>query len=320
MKAIIILALLISSLPLFAQDTGTNAVTTPPPVAQAAITNTITPFQQAVADYQQPPNTWVSAQNVAKLSATMDKLPPIPEEARKHFVMGATEFKEAKNTGDFLQAAGEFFQSSIIAPWWAEAWNNMTVSRESAGDYDYALNCLKVYQLFKLNGDEARAAQDLLYKIQAEKDLAAKHTADQQAADTANAQAAAKAQADADAAKEKAALNNFIRSIQGNWLTSRVHFLSIGKNDDGSVEITYFYTQGIAVEKKFPISNIKVTGSSLEFTDTFHDPSGYAYIENYKLSLDSGGHLVGTYDMVVYGPNNNLMQKLHDDNCRFDRQ
>ena len=47
-KSIITLTLLISSLPLFAQDTGTNAA------------------------------------------------PQIPEEARKHFVMGETMFKEAK--------------------------------------------------------------------------------------------------------------------------------------------------------------------------------------------------------------------------------
>ena len=178
MKNCITFALLVSSLPLFGQ---TNA--------PADGTNSITPFQQAVADCQQ---TWTfpNAEKVAKLTAGMETLPPIPEEARKHFVMGGTVFKEAANKADFLQAAMEFYQACTNAPWFAKAWNNMAVSCEKADNYDYALNSLKVYLDFKLSDDEARAAQDMVYKIQAEKDLAAKHAAD----DAANAQSAVKVQ------------------------------------------------------------------------------------------------------------------------------
>ena len=74
--ALICLSLLAPSL--FGQTNAPADSTNAPPV----VTNTVTPFQQAVADYQQPPNTWVSAQNVAKLSATMDTLPPLPADAR----------------------------------------------------------------------------------------------------------------------------------------------------------------------------------------------------------------------------------------------
>jgi hypothetical protein len=48
-------------------------------------------FQQAVAAYQRS-NSVANAEKVIKLAAALPQLPPIPEEARKHFVMGQTIF------------------------------------------------------------------------------------------------------------------------------------------------------------------------------------------------------------------------------------
>jgi hypothetical protein len=122
MKILIALALIISSLPLFAQDTGTNAVTTPPPV---------------------------------------------PEEARKHFVMGTTLFKDAKTPDDYSQVEGEFKQATDLAPQWPEARYNLALAKEAAGDYSGAEADLKLYQQFKLSDDEARTVQDKIYAVEA---------------------------------------------------------------------------------------------------------------------------------------------------------
>src|SRR5580692_947407 len=126
MKIKILLALICLSLltpTLFGQTNAPADSTNAAP----AITNTITPFQQAVADYQQPPNSWVTAQNVAKLSATVDILPPTPAEARRHLVMGQTIFKAATSMNDFQQAYWEFYQASTNAPWVANIWFNMAL-------------------------------------------------------------------------------------------------------------------------------------------------------------------------------------------------
>ena len=77
-------------------------------------------FQQAVAAYLQSHNV-STATNVIKLAAAMDQLPPIPEEARRHYVSGTTLFKQAKSTDDIKQAADEFEQATRLAPWWPEA-------------------------------------------------------------------------------------------------------------------------------------------------------------------------------------------------------
>src|ERR1700720_3892291 len=60
---------------------------------------------------------------------------PIAEEARRHFVMGETIFKEAKNAGAFSQAAAEFTEAARLAPQWPEARYNLALAKETAGDY-----------------------------------------------------------------------------------------------------------------------------------------------------------------------------------------
>jgi len=135
-KILVALALLISSLPLFAQDAGTNTVATPP---------------------------------------------PIPEEARKHFVMGETMFKQAKNSDDFAQAAREYKQAAELAPQLQQARYDLALAEEAGGDYSSAMADLKLYQQFKLSDDEARAAQDKIYEIEAKQQLKASDDAAKQA-------------------------------------------------------------------------------------------------------------------------------------------
>jgi len=110
---------------------------------------------------------------VSQTGATADKhsvattQPPIPEEARKHFVMGATLFKDAKSHEDFLQVAGEFKQAADLAPQWPEARYNLALAKEASGDYAGAMSELKLYQQFKLPDIEARTIQDKIYALEA---------------------------------------------------------------------------------------------------------------------------------------------------------
>ena len=138
MKFLTIVWLVISSLSLFAQDTSTNAVTTPP---------------------------------------------PIPEEARKHFVMGTALFKDAKTADDFAQVTGEFKQAADLAPQWPEARYNLALSKEAAGDLSGAMADLKLYQSFKLSDTEARTVQDKIYVLEAKQAKLAKQQTDKKAAE-----------------------------------------------------------------------------------------------------------------------------------------
>ena len=214
MKTLLVLALLISSLPLIAQDTGTNAA---PQVQQA---------------------------------------PPIPEEARKHFVMGTALFKDAKTPDDYTQVVGEFKQAADLAPQWPDARYNLALAKEAAGDYSGAEADLKLYQHFKLSADEARTVQDKIYVIEAKQEKIEK-AAKKQAQDAAQEHAAA-----ADQSK----LQETVHFFSGDWnyttYSSIYENLGSVAHGHGTVHVT---TNGRIIEIDFG------SGWLIHFTGTIQN-------------------------------------------------
>jgi len=96
----------------------------------------------------------------------------ISEEARRHFVMGETMFKEAKNVDAFTQALAEFTEATRLAPQWPDARYDLALAKEAAGNYSGAMADLKLYLQFKLSDAEARTAQDKIYAIEAKQKMA----------------------------------------------------------------------------------------------------------------------------------------------------
>lgn len=139
----------------------------------------------------------------------------IPEEARKHFVMGETMFKEAKSADNFSQAAGEFTEAAKLAPQWPEARYNLALAKEAAGDYSGAMADLKLYQQFKLSDSEARTVQDKIYALEAKAAVAAKQ---QKAEDKANS--------------PEVKLEQFFKSLDGGKWRHDFHDATIGGFDE----------------------------------------------------------------------------------------
>jgi hypothetical protein len=52
-------------------------------------------------------------------------LAPIPEEARRHFVIGTTLFKDSKSFDDYQQVVNQFKLAVDLAPQWPEARFNL---------------------------------------------------------------------------------------------------------------------------------------------------------------------------------------------------
>ncbi len=228
-------------------------------------------FQQAVSDYQQSPSQTL-AEKVIKLARTMDQLPPIPEEARGHFVKGKVILESAKDAGDFSLASQEFLQAARLAPWWPEARRCLAVTMEAAGAYTNAIVNLKLYQQFKLADTESRDAQDEIYKIEAKQEMAAKEQAIE-------AQVAAQKQAEEqqqEAERQKASEPRFEgawywKSADGSWETYR-----IGPRDYG-LALPFF---------------VIVRDSSGQFTVTRppqlpSPPPGYLNEDNYNTRYDN---------------------------------
>jgi hypothetical protein len=170
---VIILAVLVSCLAAAAEDSSTKAA-----------------FQQAVSEYQKADKpTPEAAENVIKLAIALDQLPPIPEEARRHFVRGSALVKDVKSAEDYGGVIEEFSQAVKMAPWMPQALFNLALAYEAKGDYAKAISNMKLYQLFKLSESEARGAKDKTYALEARMDKVTREKEERevQAQETANA-------------------------------------------------------------------------------------------------------------------------------------
>lgn len=149
--------------------------------ATAMAQSTGDPFKQAVAQYQQSP-TPANAEAVIKLALGMKPAPAIPEEAEKFMARGQAAVEAAKEPADFKAAAVEFEKAVLAAPWVANAYYNLGVVQDKAGDYAGAIRNLSLYLLAAPNAGDTRAVKSLIYKIEFKQEKAAKDVRAKEAA------------------------------------------------------------------------------------------------------------------------------------------
>ena len=72
-----------------------------------------------------------------------------------------------------------FTQALTVAPWFADAYYNRALARETTGQFDPAIDDLKLYLAFTLTDAERREAQDKIYSLKADAQLDATKKAEQ---------------------------------------------------------------------------------------------------------------------------------------------
>ena len=154
-------------------------------------------LNQMTQQLQKTPTDDALREKIIKLATSIKPAPAIPEEAREPFVMGATVLKKASDPAGAGKAVDLFTQALNIAPWFADAYYNRAIAREAAGQFEPAVDDLKLYLNFKLTDSERREAQDKIYALKANAQLASVKKAEEQkvaaakAADTPQAREAA---------------------------------------------------------------------------------------------------------------------------------
>lgn len=106
------------------------------------------------------------------LASTMKPPPIIPEDAHKHMVTAETFLKRATTSRDIANAVAEFQRAVAVAPWYADAYYNLGVAELAAGQYGAAKTALQLYLRTNPSPEDARAAQDKIYEVDAEAKLA----------------------------------------------------------------------------------------------------------------------------------------------------
>lgn len=153
-------------------------------VASACAQSPREELQQMVEQLQKTPDDNALRKQIIKLAQEIKPVPAIPEAAREPFVMGVTMLKKASDTAGASKAADLFTQALNIAPWFAEAYYNRAIAHETAGQFEAAIDDLKLYLEFKLSDAERREVQHKIYSLKADVQLAsAKKAAEEKAAE-----------------------------------------------------------------------------------------------------------------------------------------
>ncbi|MCR4346173.1 MAG: tetratricopeptide repeat protein [Sulfuricaulis sp.] len=223
-------------------------------------------LKQMVQQLQKAPNDNALREKVIKLAQDVKPALAVPPEARRAFVMGGTYQKEAKSPEDFGLAVKAFQDASTAAPWWGDAYYNLSVALESAKRYDEAKNALTLYLLTKPK--DAEQAQERLYAIEAKKNLAARA---------------------ASVAEERKK-----NSIEGTWLDGRdgIPILRIERIGETLVVKS--------ANESFSFSGARITETNLSVTNTPLIPGMLPVRYEFELR---GDKLVGTANGRPYQMN-----------------
>src|ERR1700730_9556267 len=123
-----------------------------------------------VEQLQKPPDNNALREKIAKFAAAMRPQPAVPEAAREHLVNAEALQKEATTPADYELPIEEYHKALLLAPWWSDAYYDLASALELTQHYAEAIEDLKLSVLADPHGPGARAAQDKLYTVEAEKE------------------------------------------------------------------------------------------------------------------------------------------------------
>lgn len=130
-------------------------------------------LQQMVQQLQQSPSDNALREKLIKLATSIKPAPAIPEEANRAFVKGNVFQKEAKDASGYELAISAYSEALRAAPWWGDAYFNLSIAQESAGKFEAAIASIRNYMTSVPTGSaEVREAQNKIYALEAKQEMA----------------------------------------------------------------------------------------------------------------------------------------------------
>ena len=131
-------------------------------------------FASGMEALQKNPKDESLREKVIQLSFSLAEPPPIPEEARQLFLLATSQIKQADTSAKLDQPIALLRKALEIAPWWGNAYYNLSRALEMRGQFDDAIRQLNYYVESKPPEADAREARAHIVVIQTEKETAAR--------------------------------------------------------------------------------------------------------------------------------------------------
>lgn len=124
-------------------------------------------LKQMVEQLQKNPADNALRERIIKLAQEIKPAPAVPEEAERRMMRGTAALEGVKSVADYQNAAKEFEQATLAAPWYGDAYFNLGVAQDKAENYEAALRSLKLALLASPNDKEIKA---LIFKVEYRKE------------------------------------------------------------------------------------------------------------------------------------------------------
>ncbi|OGT00964.1 MAG: hypothetical protein A3K04_09095 [Gallionellales bacterium RBG_16_56_9] len=120
-------------------------------------------LKQMIEQLQKSPTDNALREKIIRLAQTLKPAPAVPEEAERHMAYGTAAFTGAKSVADYKEAAKEFEQATLAAPWYGDAYFNLGVAQDKAENYAAALRNLNLARLASPDSKDIKA---LIYQVE----------------------------------------------------------------------------------------------------------------------------------------------------------
>ena len=118
----------------------------------------------------QSPGNSIMREKLLRLAATLTPAPPATDEARQYLLLASQKMKAASTPDALLAPITLLRKATEVAPWWPNAYYNLSVALEMSDKFREAETQLNYYLLVKPDDAQARTR---LKVIQTEKEAAA---------------------------------------------------------------------------------------------------------------------------------------------------
>lgn len=143
---------------------------------------------------------------------------PPPEEFYRRMARGAAAVESANDQDGFGRAADEFLAATEAAPWQSQAYYNLGIVQDKAGQYEAAMRNLSIYLAANPGSSDAAAVRELLYKIEYRWEQAAtQSTQETEAEQQRQEEERLQQEEEIRAAEERRQQEQHVASLLGRW-------------------------------------------------------------------------------------------------------
>jgi hypothetical protein len=200
----------------------------------AACAHAATPreqFNQLVQQLQQSPGDTALREKIIKAARALKPAPAMPEEAKRRMGRGQAALEMAKSPADYENAAAEFQAATNAAPWRADAYYNLGVAQEKAGQPAAAMASFKLYLVAAPKAKDREEIEQRIYKLDYAADQAAKAAA--AAAEKEKARQAAEAEKERKRQMAESVLSQLRQKVEGATYSRKFCETGVIGGDDG---------------------------------------------------------------------------------------